>query len=198
MSTRNQGLLERAFRLIRKVKPVRERVTLGEFNDHVEREHVARYEFAKGYCQGKKVADMACGTGYGSELLRSVALSVDSYDKDSLCGNRIVDLNRDSWTDHYDVIVSFETIEHLQRPEFFLKNVHATCDLFVVSTPIGEFRGYNPHHEQVWSLKEFQAMLSPLFKARFYSQDGEKISADPGAKCSFVVAVCEPIRVAVQ
>ena len=31
--------------------------------------HLARYEFAANYVAGKDAADIACGTGYGSELL---------------------------------------------------------------------------------------------------------------------------------
>src|SRR5262245_34302247 len=35
-----------------------------------EVEHKQRYEWAANYCQGKTVLDAACGTGYGSEILR--------------------------------------------------------------------------------------------------------------------------------
>ncbi len=185
-------LVRALFLVLRKLKPVRERVTLGEYNDHVEREHVARYKFASRYCEAKSVADMACGTGYGSQLLRAVANSVDGYDKESLCGNQVINLDQESWTKAYDVIVSFETIEHLENPEFFLQNVHASCKLLVVSTPIGELPGYNPHHKQVWTLPEFRAMLGKRFECEYFAQDSEEITEAPGAKCRFVVAVCKP------
>jgi 2-polyprenyl-3-methyl-5-hydroxy-6-metoxy-1,4-benzoquinol methylase len=192
MSSLATGLVKAIFGALRVIKPVRERVTLGEFNDHVEREHVARYKFASQYCHGQAVADMACGTGYGSQLLRSVAASVDSYDKDLLCNNHVIDLDRESWTKHYDVIVSFETIEHLDNPEFFLNNVHATCKRLIVSTPIGELPGYNPHHKQVWTLPEFKALLDRWFTCEYFAQENEEITAAPGVKCRFVVAVCVP------
>src|SRR5258708_39001611 len=146
-------VLEKLFLLLRRFKPVRERVAIGEYNDHVEREHLARYEFARRFCEGKMVADIACGTGYGSEILRRVAREVHGFDKENLCGNRLIDLEKERWNGNYDAIVSFETIEHLANPDFFLQNSRQTTKVLVVSTPIGEFRGYNPHHKQVWTLE---------------------------------------------
>jgi 2-polyprenyl-3-methyl-5-hydroxy-6-metoxy-1,4-benzoquinol methylase len=180
------------FRLVRRFRPVRERVVIGEFNDHVEREHVARYEFARSFCLGKKVADIACGSGYGSEVLRQTASTVHSYDKELLCGNRTIDLDRESWDEDYDVIVSLETIEHLERPEFFLANVARTAKLLIVSTPIGEIPGYNPHHKQVWTLAEFEALLRRWFEVEFYAQHGDMIRAGADSDAAFVVAVCRP------
>lgn len=185
-------LLERSFLLLRRFKPVRERVTLGEFNDHVEREHVARYRFARRFCTGKRVADIACGTGYGSKILAEVALSVDRYDKELLCGNRQVDLEQQSWDAEYEVIVSFETIEHLANPEFFLANAQETAKLLIVSTPVGEFRGYNPHHKQVWTLDQFRAILGRYFSCQYYYQQGENIRSHPTGAARFVIAIGGP------
>ena len=185
-------ILEQTFLFLRRFKPARERVTLGELNDRVEREHVARYEFAKQFCIGKAVADIACGTGYGMAILRQVAASVEGYDKQLLCGNRAIDLEKESWEKTYDVIVSFETIEHLANPEFFLENVHRTAKLFVVSSPIGEFRGYNPHHKQVWNLPQFKTLLEKYFRCSYFFQEAENIQATPFAKTRFVIAVGTP------
>jgi 2-polyprenyl-3-methyl-5-hydroxy-6-metoxy-1,4-benzoquinol methylase len=185
-------LIAGAYRLARLLKPARERVTLGERGDHVEREHVARYQFAKQYCAGKRVADIACGSGYGSEILRTVAASVDSYDRDSLCGNYVIDLEKSSWNRPYEVIVSFETIEHLANPEFFLDNARSTAQMLIVSTPIGERWGYNPHHKQVWTLEEFAAVLRPRFTFEFFHQQGEQIQTASETNPRFVIAVCKP------
>jgi 2-polyprenyl-3-methyl-5-hydroxy-6-metoxy-1,4-benzoquinol methylase len=185
-------VLEKTFHFLRRFKPVRERVTLGERDDHVEREHVARYEFAKFLCKGKKVADIACGTGYGMQILGTVALSVEGYDKECLCRNTVIDLDRESWTKSYDVIVSFETIEHLAHPDFFLKNAARTAQQLVVSTPIGEFRGYNPHHKQVWSFEQFRSLLERYFDADYFFQRGEAVENRPVHPIRFVVAVCKP------
>jgi 2-polyprenyl-3-methyl-5-hydroxy-6-metoxy-1,4-benzoquinol methylase len=185
-----QALLEKTFLFLRKFKPARERVTLGEFNDYVEREHVARYRFAQRFCKGKTVADIACGTGYGTKILAEVAQSVVGYDKISLCGNRLIDLEKQCWDGTYDVIVSFETLEHLENPEFFLENARKTSKLLVVSSPIGEFRGYNPHHKQVWTFPEFKEFLEKTFHCDYYYQSGEEIRDEPAGPIRFVIAAC--------
>jgi 2-polyprenyl-3-methyl-5-hydroxy-6-metoxy-1,4-benzoquinol methylase len=182
----------RTFHFLRRFKPVRERVTPGEFNDHVEREHVARYEFAKRFCHGRAVADIACGTGYGMKILGAVASSVDGYDKEPLCRNTVIDLDRESWTKSYDVIVSFETIEHLDQPAFFLENAQRTAQQLIVSTPIGEFRGYNPHHKQVWSLAQFGSLLETYFDVEYFFQNDEVVEQRPVHPIRFVVGVCKP------
>jgi 2-polyprenyl-3-methyl-5-hydroxy-6-metoxy-1,4-benzoquinol methylase len=185
-------ILEQTFLFLRRFKPVRERVTLGELDDRVEREHVARYEFAKQFCMGKDVADIACGTGYGTTILRQVAASVNGYDKQLLCGNRTIDLEKECWEKTFDVIVSFETIEHLANPEFFLENARRTAKLLVVSSPIGEFRGYNPHHKQVWDLPQFKTLLAKYFRCSYFFQEAESIQGTPFAKTRFVIAVGTP------
>lgn len=187
------ALLERVFLSLRKLKPVRERVTLGEKNDHVEREHIARYNFARQFCRGKRVADIACGTGYGMKILGESAASVDGYDKKLLCGNTVMDLEKESWTKSYDVIVSFETIEHLADPLFFLQNIARTSRLVVISSPIGEFRGYNPHHKQVWNLDEFKALLERYFICTYYYQTKEWINRDAKYPVRFAIAVGSPL-----
>jgi len=185
-------MIERSFLFLRRFKPCRERVTPGEFNDHVEREHIARYQFAKRFCVRKRVADIACGTGYGLKILAETAAQVDGYDKEPLCGNEVLDLEEASWTKPYDVVVSFETIEHLANPEFFLENARRTSGLLVVSSPIGEFRGYNPHHKQVWTLPQFQGLLQKYFRCEYYYQDGQTIHDRPPKTVRFAVAVGTP------
>ena len=188
-------VLEKTFLFLRRFKPVRERVTLGEFNDYVEREHVARYKWAQQFCEGKSVADIACGTGYGTNILSQVGTLVEGYDRELLCQNQVIDLENQCWQKSYDVIVSFETIEHLANPEFFLQNVHKTSSLLVVSTPIGEFKGYNPHHKQVWKEREFRRLLEQWFTCRYYYQRGESITEEIDEPYRFLVAVAVPKHV---
>jgi len=192
-------VLTRVFKAYRAFSPPRERIRPGERNDYVEREHIARYRFAQRYCQNKTVADIACGTGYGTEILREVAARVDPYDRAPLCGNRIIDLEGESWEEHYDVIVSFETIEHLANPEFFLENCRRTCGLLLVSTPLNEFPGYNPHHKQVWTYPQFRGLVERYFACEYFFQDGETIQSDPDqSRMEFVIAVGRPRPEALQ
>jgi len=184
--------LPKIFLFLRRFKPVRERVTMGEFDDHVEREHLARYKFAQHYCAGKRVADIACGTGYGTRMLAEVASSAHGFDKERLCGNEVIDLEKQSWSGEFDVVVSFETIEHLANPEFFLENARKTAKLLLVSTPIGELRGYNPYHKQVWNFEQFKAFVERYFECRYFYQVNDQILDTPPSNIRFVIAVGVP------
>src|SRR5437870_1974026 len=96
-----------------KVRPPTEFIILGEYHDIIEKQHVARYEYARRFCKQKTVADIACGSGYGMQILAKDAAAVDGYDIKNFGFNKVIDLDSQSWDKHYDVIVSFETIEHL-------------------------------------------------------------------------------------
>lgn len=49
----------------------------GVTDDRIEADHLARYRFASRSAAGKDVLDIACGVGYGSELL--MAAGAKSY-----------------------------------------------------------------------------------------------------------------------
>jgi len=95
----------------------------------VHYQHLQRYHWAAEFIAGKRVLDVACGTGYGTALLaKAGAAQVDGFD----CSAEAVDFAKSTWalpnatfavatTDRlpvpdasYDVYVSFETIEHVE------------------------------------------------------------------------------------
>jgi 2-polyprenyl-3-methyl-5-hydroxy-6-metoxy-1,4-benzoquinol methylase len=100
--------------------------------DIYQKSHFRRYEYAlKNINKGDVVADLACGTGYGSAMLSSKAKSVlgidlnarviDSIKKRyrnipniSFLASNLLDLSYDHI---FDCIVAFETIEHLKEEE---------------------------------------------------------------------------------
>ncbi len=168
---------------------IRERVKIGEYNDITEKEHVARYRFARKYCRNKTVADIACGTGYGINILSKVTPWVDGYDKENLCGNFIIDLEKEKWMKKYDVIVSFETLEHLDNPEFFLENAKNSCELLIVSTPVCERKGDNPFHKQYWKLDEAKKLLEKYFKCEYFFQQGKTINKE--CHPNYLIAICK-------
>ena len=102
---------------------------IGSVFADIEPKHLERYRIAAQYCKGKKVLDAACGIGYGSNILANEgnAVSVTGVDVSPealeygmkhwhLPEINFVqyDLNqRDFDLGVFDVIVSFETIEHL-------------------------------------------------------------------------------------
>jgi SAM-dependent methyltransferase len=149
----------------------------------IESEHWHRYSYARELCRGKDVVDVACGEGYGSALLAQVASSVfgiDSaedvieharraYSSDNLrfsCGDaRRMKVE----TGSMDVVVSFETLEHLVEQEAFLEEVRRVLrpnGLLIISTPDRD--NYtnpapNPFHLRELTRSEFMNLLSDYF-----------------------------------
>jgi 2-polyprenyl-3-methyl-5-hydroxy-6-metoxy-1,4-benzoquinol methylase len=159
-----------------------ERWVPGFCNLHTHREHVLRYDWVKNFVKDKTVLDIACGTGFGSYKLaeEGSAAKVTATDIDektvtyaSLKNKhpRLVFQIKDAETfdgnSEYDVIVSFETIEHLNRPEEFLKNVSRALvsnGVFFVSTPISKEQEnknpYNKYHVMEWGFRRFRELVS--------------------------------------
>ncbi|MEC0093645.1 methyltransferase domain-containing protein [Paenibacillus macquariensis] len=151
------------------------------FNDVLE-EHMVRYELACKYVKGKLVLDAACGAGYGSKMLQkagaSFVIGVD-VDEESLENARGVyaadnisfrygDVNGLSLEDKsVDVVVSFETIEHIDKGSEWIKEsarVLKDDGIFLVSTPnrmvtnpglYYEEQPLNPHHRFEYGIIEF-------------------------------------------
>lgn len=104
----------------------------------VEIKSLQRYEFAQKYCSGKDILDAACGCGYGSNILSKEAKSVLGVDYSTEAidyaqkywGAKNItfkqsDLNSDLTNlGSFDVIVSLETVEHLDTP------IIQTCQRF--------------------------------------------------------------------
>src|SRR5690242_18456144 len=91
-------------------------------------EHVYRYAFACHFVAGKRVLDVACGEGYGAAALQRVgAASVVGVDVSELaCSHVRSKYGLDARAggaeqipladNSVDVVVSFETIEHVRNP----------------------------------------------------------------------------------
>jgi SAM-dependent methyltransferase len=145
--------------------------------------HLKRYEFALPFCAGKDVLDVACGAGYGSSYLAAEAASVDGVDRSEeaiayarsryAAPNlrfRVGDaLALEAADASYDVVVSFETVEHVPDPERFLGEVARVLrpeGAFVVSTPHVRETTHspaNPFHEVELSRVDFERLLRERF-----------------------------------
>jgi|GEM_PF-778503 len=165
-------------------------------------EHIYRYRFARRFVTSKTVLDIACGEGYGSAaLLRAGAARVTGvdvseatclhaatkYGTSAVCGNAE---NIPVATNSIDVVVSFETIEHLLEPEKFVLEcwrVLKPGGVLVISTPNRPVYNHsdlsvgpkepNPFHEIEYSYQEFIALLRLRFNLmRVYSQWPRTIS----------------------
>jgi 2-polyprenyl-3-methyl-5-hydroxy-6-metoxy-1,4-benzoquinol methylase len=157
-----------------------------EKNSALIRMHLARYEFAKGFVNGKSVLDVACGSGYGSAMLKRagaskvVGIDISSqtieYAKTHFHDDRIEFVIGDAENlasyRGFEVAISFETIEHLQHPEIFLEEIAlslAPRGTLIISTPHREsgkmfVKHQNPYHIREWTLEEFKELLSKHFQ----------------------------------
>ena len=142
--------------------------------------HIYRYYLARRFCRGKKVLDVGCGYGYGSFILSSVSEKVVGIDisekaiqsaKEQYSKRNIDFLVMDAewmkFPDQFDVIVSFENIEHLKHPELFLSRATSLLKpdgILIVSSPNKKYtRGDNPYHFIEYSYEDFKALLSKYF-----------------------------------
>ena len=101
---------------------------------------IVRYAAARHLVAGKSVLDAACGEGFGSYLLNSWGaahvLGIDIAEEAIARARRyfgsehceflwgdVGELRRSVGRRNFDVIVSFDTIEHLEDPETFLRQL---------------------------------------------------------------------------
>lgn len=146
--------------------------------------HLKRYQFASNYCKNKNVLDAACGAGYGSFYLSKTATKVKGIDineeaieyakKHYKAPN--LEFNKTDVTKTglergtFNVICSFETIEHLDDINFYLNEtvrLLKTDSIYIVSTPHVAKTNYsprNPHHTIEFSRKDFESLLRSHFK----------------------------------
>jgi ubiquinone/menaquinone biosynthesis C-methylase UbiE len=158
------------------------------WNARMEIEHWNRYMTFCCLAESKRVLDVACGDGYGTDLLSSVAdeaIGVDISVKNVRHANSkyasaranlkyiaadACDLPLEN--DSIDVIYSFETIEHLRDIPAFLTNLSRVMShqgLAILSTPRPNINPatnepFNPHHVHELSAADFQACLKEHFR----------------------------------
>jgi SAM-dependent methyltransferase len=141
--------------------------------------HMAAYRFAAEHAAGKTVLDAGCGEGYGAAYLADVAAAVTGVDRAEpiavararhhhpRLGFEVADLERlDALGRRFDLVVSFQVIEHLPRPERFLADLAARVAPgggLIVTTPnrlmsVSE----NPYHLREWTAPELLALAAPV------------------------------------
>lgn len=179
-------------------------------------EHIARYEFANSLCKGR-VLDLACGVGYGSEILlkqnpyikeyvgidfceKSIKYAKSNYNliKANYYVGNALDTNLHEKLGVFDTIVSFETIEHFEGDYIFINNLYnllKSNGTLIISTPFG--RGKNqpcssPFHVYQYKEEEFIQVLKPFSQITMYHQVDTTIEIPkPNTKYYLMVAVCK-------
>jgi 2-polyprenyl-3-methyl-5-hydroxy-6-metoxy-1,4-benzoquinol methylase len=148
------------------------------------RRHLVVYEWIAARVAGKRVVDMACGEGYGSNVLAGTAASVVGVDANPEAHDharlRYVSPNlrfqRDlveSFAEPCDAVVFLQTIEHVEDPGAILEHFKSMLEpggVAYVSTPNlltlappGADKSENP-----WHLREYRAAeFGELCRAHF-------------------------------
>ncbi|TDJ09300.1 MAG: class I SAM-dependent methyltransferase [Deltaproteobacteria bacterium] len=138
--------------------------------------HKAAYRFAAERAASARVLDLGCGSGYGTaELAKaaSSAIGVDRVSPDSSACRGVAryvrsDLNHLSLAPAcFDLIVSFQVIEHLRDPTEYLKGIGrllAAGGTALITTPNRlTSDGENPYHVHEYLADELAECLSGHF-----------------------------------
>jgi|ERR1700719_10361 len=154
-------------------------------------EHVYRYAFACRFAAGNRVLDVACGEGYGAAALRNAGAShvvgVDISEEVCLHARKKYGLDARAGAaesipladSSVELVVSFETIEHVPNPAVFLDEcarILVPGGRLIVSTPNKDVYSRpgvpkNQYHCSEMTEEEFLSALRPKFrKIRLYTQ----------------------------
>jgi 2-polyprenyl-3-methyl-5-hydroxy-6-metoxy-1,4-benzoquinol methylase len=150
------------------------------------RRHLAVYEWIGARVAGMSTIDMACGEGYGSEVLSRSAASVVGvdanpeahdharlrYERQNLHFERdLVDRYRPA--EGCDAVVFLQTIEHVADPVAVLEHFRsmlAPGGVAYVSTPnlltlapAGAAKSDNPWHLREYRAEEFRSLCESVF-----------------------------------
>lgn len=152
----------------------------------IKLEHCGRYVFARDFILKKNLAtvlDIACANGYGTEILAKVCdkiIGVDKNDKYLKIARKrkiknanfvLFDINSNILeNEKVDLIVSFETIEHIENTKNFMKSIQSNLKkggYLLLSVPNEKYEQLDqfgniiyPYHKHIFSKKEIINLLN--------------------------------------
>ena len=199
-------------------------------------EHIMRYESVADIVKDKIVLDIASGSGYGTATLAKTANKVYGVDINEKAVNYSIENfgNKKTTflvgsgtdipleTDSVDIVVSHETIEHIDDYRKFMREIKRVLKnggQAIISTPNDdEYPAGNHFHLHQFKVKEFKKLLQSYFTNvdLYYqgawisaallnekefttewrqSMETFKTQAQPTVKSTYVVAVCSDKKV---
>ncbi len=147
--------------------------------------HLVAYEWVAERCRGLDAIDMACGEGYGIEVLARRAARVVGVEanpaafeharaKYSRPGLRLVRDLVETFAEPADAVAFMQTIEHLENPARVLEHFRSLLrpgGVAYVSTPNvltlapeGAERSGNPWHVREYRAEEFRELCLTAFE----------------------------------
>lgn len=147
-------------------------------------EHRSRYCFARPHARGKRVLDIACGTGFGCEMLaQGGATEVVGVDVDTAAlaaaqqgirSQSVTFLLANGTalpfeSGRFDLVTSFETLEHIPENQKFvseLRRILAPSGTLILSTPnvlVTARYPRNPFHVHEFRPDELNLLLRQHF-----------------------------------
>ena len=163
-------------------------IPMQSWNARMELEHWNRYLTFHYLAESKNILDVACGEGYGTDLLSSIArkavgvdLSVKNINhankkyaggKNNLEYIAADACNLPIESNSIEIVYSFETIEHLENIPAFLQSITRIIldsGAGIISTPRPNInprsnKPFNPFHINELSAAEFENHLKRHFK----------------------------------
>lgn len=151
--------------------------------------HVATYNSAVSYVTGKAVLDMGCGSGYGTASIadkcaficgvdisaEAVAYATEKFKAGNLTYktiSKVEDAPLPFADESFDVVLSFQVIEHIADPSVYLQEISRVLKkngVFIVATPdrstrlLPMQRPWNKFHVHEYAGVEFASLLSRHF-----------------------------------
>ena len=145
------------------------------------RRHLAAYEWIAERVAGLEIADLACGEGYGADVLARRAARVVGVDANPEAHaharlryrRQNLDFQRglvEAFEGRCDAIVFLQTIEHIAEPENLLDRFAEAAPRAYISTPNrltlappGAEKSENPWHLREYALGEYRVLLERHF-----------------------------------
>lgn len=155
--------------------------------------HIERYRWAAAQIRaGETVLDVACGIGYGAELLAPTGCTYIGVDKPGVPSptfasrGTFIEVDIEDWSgppEPFDVAVCFETLEHVPTPAHLVRIISAARRLVLVSVPTVPTVGINEFHLRDYGVDDVPEL--------FPDHDVREVVAQPSERSHLYALVAQ-------